>query len=88
MLKKISEKQEKVLSYYKKYITHHKKSPTYEEASDELKINPSAIYKHVQNLVDLWYIQKDEAGKLFVSENFDKIPLLGEIACGNPLTVY
>ncbi|MDD3262845.1 MAG: transcriptional repressor LexA [Candidatus Absconditabacteria bacterium] len=88
MLQRISKSQENVLSYYRNYITHHKESPTYEEASEKLKINPSAIYKHIKNLINMGYIQKDASGKLFIPENFDKVPILGEIACGEPLTVY
>lgn len=88
MLQRISKSQDNVLSYYRNYIAHHRKSPTYEEASEKLNINPSAIYKHIQNLIDMWYIQKDASWKLFIPENFDKIPILWEIACGEPLTVY
>ncbi|HRX63485.1 MAG TPA: transcriptional repressor LexA [Candidatus Absconditabacterales bacterium] len=88
MLQRISKSQDNVLSYYRNYIAHNGKSPTYEEASEKLDINPSAIYKHIQNLIDMGYIQKDASGKLFIPENFDKIPILGEIACGEPLTVY
>lgn len=88
MLQRISKSQENVLSYYRNYITHHKESPTYEEASEKLKINPSAIYKHIKNLINMGYIQKDASWKLFIPENFDKVPILWEIACWEPLTVY
>jgi len=88
MLQRISKSQDNVLSFYRNRITHYGKSPTYEEASEKLGINPSAIYKHIQNLIDMWYMQKDSSWKLFVPETFDKIPILGEIACWNPLTVY
>lgn len=50
MLHTLTAKQQKVAIYYQKYIDKHGHAPTYQEASDELKISPSVVHNHVKNL--------------------------------------
>ncbi len=90
MLTKLSQQQVKVLSYYKSYIIQHGKSPTYRDAAEKFDMMPSAVHKQVERLIKLNYLFKDENWRISPVdiEATKRMPLVWEIACGEPLTVY
>ena len=50
MLHSLTTKQQKVLTYYQRYIAEHDFTPTYQQASDDLGVSPSVVHNHVKNL--------------------------------------
>lgn len=86
MITKLSPTKQKIYEIYKKYWKHI----TYKKLSENLWIQVSAIFKHVQDLVDMWYLQKYSdwsIGVLDISDT-EKIPLLWEISCGKPIYIF
>jgi|BioPla2DNA2_1021312.scaffolds.fasta_scaffold19611_4 SOS-response transcriptional repressor LexA len=86
MLTKLSPTKQKIYEIYKKYW----KNITYKKMSEYLWIQASAVFKHVQDLVDMWYLQKRSDWSIVVLDvsATAKIPLLWEISCGTPLYVF
>jgi DNA-binding MarR family transcriptional regulator len=58
MLKKITKSQKVVLDAYNNFIDEHNRTPTFREISEQIGINPSAIYTHVKNLEQNGLIEK------------------------------
>ena len=88
MIKHISAKQKKVLDYYSDFIKTNKTSPTYQQAAEDLYISPSVVYSHIKNLEKIGYLFKDSFGAVSLNNQTTRIPVLGCIACGEPIGVY
>jgi repressor LexA len=87
MLKKITKSQKIVLDAYNNFIDKFNRTPTYREISEQIGINPSAIYTHVKNLEQNGLIEK--LGKnISITNDVLSVPLLGTIACGKPISVF
>lgn len=57
MLEKLTNKQEVVLTFIKKYIASHGISPTIREICDGIGLNsPSTVLAHVENLKNKGYL--------------------------------
>lgn len=96
--KKLTKRQEEILTYIKKYMAEHGYPPAIREIGAAVGLNSSAtVFVHVKNLekaglirstnnkfrtiellVDNEYIEKDN--------DVVKVPLLGKITAGNPIT--
>lgn len=88
MLHTLTAKQQRVAMYYQKYIGQHGHAPTYQEASEELKISPSVVHNHVKNLEKFWYMVTQWWSYIQAASGLQKLPLLGAVACGEPISVY
>ena len=88
MLTKLSPAKEKVYNLYKKYIENNKVL-TYKKAAKILDNHVSAIFRHVNDLIKLWYLQKRSDWSIILLDTSTTkiIPLLGKIACGSPLYI-
>jgi len=89
MIKNLTSKQQKVLIYYEKYIKSNWYAPTYQKAWDDLGISPSVVFSHIKNLEKKWYLissWKDKSVQLL--SDSQSIPLIWEIACWVPISVY
>ena len=98
MDKKITPRQEDILNYIKKYSAEHGYPPAIREICAGVGLSsPATVFVHVKNLekngylkttnnkfrtiellVDNEYLEKDE--------DVVKVPLLGKITAGNPIT--
>ena len=87
MLKNISAKQQKVLDFYKEYVEEHDCSPTYQQASELLGVSPSVVYSHIVNLEKAGHVHRDSSGGIQFENKTQQMPVLGAIACGEPLEV-
>lgn len=89
MIKAITKKQKRVFDLYQDYIKNKGYSPSYQEAGEKLGINKSAVYRHIKTLESLGYVTTsplDRSVQLMSDEK--TLPILGEIACGNPINIY
>lgn len=87
MIKAITSKQQKVLNYYKSYILMQGHAPTYQEAADEIGVSKSVVYDHVKKLEKNGYLAISKDGAIQVVGESSNIPVLGAVACGDPIEV-
>lgn len=88
MLKNLSAKQQRVLDFYKWYIDEYDYSPTYQQAAAALEISPSVVYSHMMKLEKAGYLFRDSSGWVQLKSNKRTVPVLGRIACGDPIDVF
>jgi len=88
----LTPKQKQILEYIKKYILKYQYSPSLEEIGKRFKLVKSTVHQHVENLKEKGYLNKTgyraRAIEILKKENLVRIPLLGTIAAGQPLTLF
>ena len=98
MEKNITKRQEDVLQYIKKYVVEHGFPPSTREIGAALGLSsPATVHTHLKKLEDAGCIRKTNSkfrtieivgeNEFAQKEDADlvKVPLLGKIACGNPI---
>jgi len=96
--KELTKRQEDVLSYIKKFIAEHGYPPAVREICSGMGLNsPATVFVHIKNLQKMGYIRQ-ESNKfrtiellvdneyLDKKEDVVKVPLLGKITAGSPIT--
>ena len=95
--KKITKRQEDVLNYIKKYIVDHGFPPSTREIGAALGLSsPATVHTHLKKLEDAGCIKKTNSKFRTIEvvgvnefqkkdEEIVKVPLLGRVACGNPI---
>ena len=98
MEKKLTNRQEDILNYIKKYIADHGYPPAIREICAGVGLSsPATVFVHVKNLENAGYIKttnnKFRTIEILVeneyatqNEDIIKVPLLGKITAGNPIT--
>jgi repressor LexA len=92
----ITERQREVLDFIKHYIGEHKYPPTIREISENFGISVKGAYDHVKALERKEYIHSnnnrsrtievvDEDGDEGASSGVVMVPILGNVAAGEPL---
>src|SRR5574344_306236 len=86
----LTKKQKDVLGFIKKYYSKHKYAPSLEEIKKHLKIvSVSTAHFHIKKLQEKGFLRKDNnqprAISVFESEKMINIPLMGNIAAGQPI---
>jgi len=96
-IKPLTEKQNNVLNYIKKYIATHGYPPSIREIGSGLGLSsPATVHTYLKKLKKAGYIRVDEnkfrALEILVdneyedkSEEIVKVPLLGKITAGSPI---
>ncbi len=96
--KKLTKRQEEILTYIKKYSAEHGYPPAIREICAGVGLNsPATVFVHIKNLEKEGYIKSTnnkfrtieilvENEYLEKNENVVKVPLLGKITAGNPIT--
>ena len=96
--KELTKRQEEVLNYIKKYIAEHGYPPAVREICAGIGLNsPATVFVHIKNLESLGVIRqtsnKFRTIELLVENEYEeknedviKVPLLGKITAGNPIT--
>lgn len=96
-MKNLTKRQEDVLTYIKKYIVDHGFPPSTREIGSALGLSsPATVHTHLKKLADAGYIRKTnskfrtieivgENEYAIKNEEIIKVPLLGKVACGNPI---
>lgn len=94
----ITKRQQDVLDYIKKYIADHGYPPAIREICKGVNLSsPATVFVHMKNLEQLGYIKTTsnkfrtieilcENEYLENNEDIVKVPLLGKITAGNPIT--
>lgn len=96
--KRLTEKQKIVLDYVKKYTATHGYPPAIREICDGINLSsPATVFVHLKNLESLGYIKKTSNKFRTIEilceneyadnkEDIVKVPLLGKITAGSPIT--
>lgn len=96
--KNLTKRQEEILTHIKKYIAEHGYPPSIREICKGVGLNsPATVFVHIKNLENLGYIKstsnKFRTLELLVDNEYldkeddvIKVPLLGKITAGNPIT--
>ncbi len=97
MEKNITKRQEDVLNYVKKYVVDHGYPPSTREIGAALGLSsPATVHSHLKKLEDAGCIRKTSSKFRTIeivgeneyakkNEELVKVPLLGKVACGNPI---
>lgn len=97
MEKNITKRQEDVLTFIKKYVVEHGFPPSTREIGSALGLSsPATVHTHLKKLEDAGCIRKTNSKfrtieivgeNEYANKNEDivKVPLLGKVACGNPI---
>lgn len=95
----LTNRQKEALTFIKKYIANKGFPPSIREIGAGLKLNSSATaFVHVKNLEDKGYIKigKNKSRNIELlceneylekNESIIKVPLLGKVAAGNPISL-
>ncbi len=92
--KKLTDRQEKVLSAIKKFILENGYAPTVRQLGEALDIvNPSAVFKHILSLEKKGYLERARgemrlAGLPAPAESQARVPLVGLVPAGRPKEVF
>lgn len=96
--KKLTKRQTDVLIFIKKYTAMHGYPPTIREICKGVNLSsPATVFVHIKNLEQLGYIKSSNnkfrtlellVDNEYIEKNEDviKVPLLGKITAGNPIT--
>lgn len=96
--KELTKRQKDVLDYIKKYIADHGYPPAIREICKGVNLSsPATVFVHMKNLEALGYIKTTsnkfrtieilcENEYLETNEDIVKVPLLGKITAGSPIT--
>ena len=96
-MEKLTKKQEQCLTCIKKYIAEHGYSPSVREICELMNLSSTAtVFVHMKHLMNKGYLkQTDNKFRTLevlvpneyveVKEDVVSVPLLGKIACGNPI---
>ena len=96
--KNLTKRQEDVLKCIKKYIADHGYPPSIREICLGVNLSsPATVYNHIKNLENNGYLKSTsnksrtievigENEYLNKNEDIIKVPLLGKITAGNPIT--
>lgn len=96
--KKLTKRQEDVLSFIKKYIAEHGFPPAIREICAGVGLNsPATVFVHIKNLEKLGLLKSTNnkfrtiellVDNEYIEKNDDviKVPLLGKITAGSPIT--
>lgn len=98
MDKKLTKRQNDILEYIKKYNAKYGYSPTIREICEGVNLSsPATVFVHIKNLENKGFItstnNKFRTISLLVENEYDernedvvKVPLLGKITAGSPIT--
>ncbi len=92
--KKLTDRQEKVLSAIRKFVLENGYSPTVRQLGEALDIvNPSAVFKHILSLEKKGYLERARgemklAGFPAPVESQTRVPLVGLVPAGRPREVF
>lgn len=96
-IKEITEKQNNVLDFIKKFAAEHGYPPSIREIGQGLGLSsPATVHTHVRKLCNAGYLRvnpnKFRAMEILVENEYEdkkeelvKVPLLGKVTAGNPI---
>lgn len=86
----LSPAQAEILEFYRKFMRKNGRAPSLGEVADPLKRDRSNILYHLKNLERMGHIVRTggHRGVRLVGKKSSMIPLVGVVACGEPITIF
>lgn len=86
----LASSQSEVLAFYKRFISAHNRAPSVREAAKKLKREISNVHYHLKKLESMGLIVRTSGYRgVRMVENQEKlVPLMGVVACGEPITIF
>lgn len=93
----LSKRQQEILTFIKKYTAKNNYPPSIREIGTAVNLHsPATVHVHIKNLIEKGYLKRNTSNhkllELLVPNEFEQtsedvvqIPLLGNIAAGNPI---
>ena len=97
-MKELTKRQQDILIYIKKYAANHGYPPTIREICKGVNLSsPATVFVHIKNLEKAGFVKssnnKFRTLELLVENEYEekrddvvKVPLLGKVTAGNPIT--
>lgn len=89
MQSSLSSAQAEILDFYKKFISRYQRTPSIREVADGLDREPSNVHYHLKNLEKAGFLVRTVGyrGVRLVNKESKLVPLVGVVACGEPITI-
>ncbi len=90
-MNRLTKRQKEIFDYICTYLEENEVSPSLEEIKEKFGLSAlSTVHEHITELVDKGYLRRDERKErgLYLPakrQQYIEVPLLGTIACGEPL---
>ena len=90
----LTKRQKQFYDFIKRFIERRGFAPTLEEIKKHFRLSTlSGVHEHIDNLVDKGFLVKNEniargVSLMEITTGLIKIPLLGTIAAGAPITLF
>ena len=90
-MKKISEKQQRILDYISQYTAQQGYPPSVREICAEVGLSsPSTVHSHLKRLREMGYLEKDDHKTRALSVRggaamVGRVPILGKVTAGMPI---
>lgn len=90
MASSLSPAQAEVLAYYKRFMSEHGRVPSLREAAKSLSREISNVHYHLKNLEKQGHLVRTGGyrGVQLVEKQSKIVPLVGTVACGEPITIF
>lgn len=90
MLNSLSSPQAEILDCYRKFMRKYGRAPSLGEVADKLERDRSNVLYHLKNLERMGLLVRTggHRGVRLVEKAASVIPLLGVVACGEPITIF
>ena len=90
MAKSLPPSQAEVLAFYKRFFDDHGRAPSVREAAKKLNREVSNVHYHLKKLESMGLIVRTPGyrGVRLVEQGEQFVPLLGTVACGEPITIF
>ncbi|HLD08007.1 MAG TPA: transcriptional repressor LexA [Candidatus Peribacterales bacterium] len=89
MSSSLSPAQAEILDFYRKFMRQNERAPSLGEVAEKLGRDRSNILYHLKNIERMGLLVRTggHRGVRLVSKSSKIIPLLGVVACGEPITI-
>lgn len=90
MTSSLSPAQAEILEFYRKFMRKNGRAPSLGEVADKLERDRSNVLYHLKNLENMGLLVRTggHRGVRLVEKAASVIPLLGVVACGEPITIF
>lgn len=90
MVSPLSPAQAEILDCYRMFMRRHGRAPSLGEVAEELDRDRSNVLYHLKNLERMGLIVRTggHRGVRLVDKKSGVVPLLGLVACGEPITIF
>jgi len=86
----LSPAQAEILEFYRKFMKKNRRAPSLGEVADKLERDRSNVHYHLKNIERMGLLVRTggHRGVRLVEKSQSVLPMLGVVACGEPITIF